>query len=86
MASTNRTGTDIDLNMTIIIKNIATIENILTFLKSLSAIVTRSLVSGASPPTNPSGSYFFTISLISSNCTATSLVADLYFELTIIPS
>ena len=39
---------------------IAKIDAVLTFLKSLSAIVIKSSVKGASPPTNPSLSYFFT--------------------------
>ena len=50
---------------------IAKIDAVLTFLKSLSAIVIKSSVKGASPPTNPSLSYFFTTLFISFNWTAT---------------
>ena len=42
---------------------IAKIDAVLTFLKSLSAIVIKSSVKGASPPTNPSLSYLITLFL-----------------------
>ena len=42
---------------------IAKIDAVLTFLKSLSAILIKSSVKGASPPTNPSLSYLITLFL-----------------------
>ena len=68
IAATNITGNDIDLNTIAIIKNIAIIEAALTFLKSVSAILIKSFVRGASPPTRPSGSYLWTICSTSVNC------------------
>ena len=47
-------GNEIDLNNIKIIRNIITIERILTVLKSVSAIVIKSLVNGASPTTKES--------------------------------
>mgnify|MGYP006873675891 CR=1 FL=1 len=51
IAETSIIGSDIDLSTNRIITNIATIDTALTVLKSLSVIVIRSLVQGASPTT-----------------------------------
>ena len=59
---------------------IATIETALTTLKSLSVIVIRSFVQGASPMSIPVSSYFFTISLIVVHCSLTSSDATLYSD------
>ena len=62
MAATRITGSDTDFRTKNMIKNIAIIETALTVLKSLSVIVIRSFVQGASPITIDVASYFLAIS------------------------
>ena len=62
IAATRTTGSEIDLNTKRIITTIAPIETALTRLKSVSVIVIRSFVQGASPITIDVESYFFAIS------------------------
>ena len=49
MTATSMIGSDTDLNTTRMIRNINTIDTALTRLKSVSVIVIRSFVQGASP-------------------------------------
>ena len=52
-------------------------------MKSESAILIKSFVRGASPPTRPLGSYLWTIFSICVNCALHSSDAALYFEFNI---
>ena len=64
MAKIKNIGIDIDLNTSKIIINTAKVDNKFTLLKSLSAILIKSLVKTPSPVTIAVLSYFFTISSI----------------------
>ena len=64
MTATRITGSDMDLNTSAIMINMAIMETALTTLKSLSVIVIRSFVQGASPISIAEESYFFTISFV----------------------
>ena len=64
IAATRIIGNETDLNTQKIIMKIATIDTALTVLKSLSVMVIKSFVHGASPITMEFWSYFFAIASI----------------------
>ncbi len=73
-------GSDTDLSTNSIRMKIAPMLTILTVVKSVSVISTKSLVAGASPTSIPSASYFFMILDISVHCSLISSVATSYSE------
>ena len=82
ITATRITGRETDWNTTVMIRKIATMDTALTTLKSLSVMVIRSLVQGASPISIPELSYFLMMEFRISHCSLTSSVATLYSDWT----
>ena len=68
ITDTRISGTVIDWKVSSIIRNTAIIEIMLTTLKSLSVIVIKSFVQGASPISMPLGAYSLRIWFSSAIC------------------